>query len=78
MATAVAYAESGLRPDAVGDTTTAYASYGVFQIRALPGRPAPDKLKDYRYNIKYAYDMWCSQNWYPWSAWLNGSFKNYL
>ena len=54
VASAVFFAESGLRCEAVGDKSLAYLvdgveygkSYGVAQIRHLPGRPAPETLLD--------------------------------
>lgn len=68
--------ESGLRPDAVGDlhlqftkNGTSYgASYGVAQIRYLPGRPNPDELMNAEFNIRYAADMYHSQGWHPWTC----------
>lgn len=55
---AIVDCESGGNPEAVGDTTTEYSSYGLFQIRALPGRPDPDWLKVPANNIEYAYGLW--------------------
>lgn len=53
-------------------------SYGVAQIRYLPGRPAPEALLDCETNIKYAHGMWKAQGWYPWSAYTNKSYLSYL
>jgi len=50
--------ESGGNPNAVGDTDTRYYSYGLFQIRALPGRPSAEWLKVPENNIEYAYKIW--------------------
>lgn len=87
---AVAIAESGGRPGAVGDQNLANQkwgpSYGIFQIRSLknwreyndPYRDA-SRLRDPRYNIQAA---WVKSNkgtsWKPWSAYTNGAFTRYL
>lgn len=64
----IAFCESGLNPEAVGDKNTAYQSYGLFQIRALPGRPSPDWLLDPVNNINYAYELYQKEGWQPWSC----------
>jgi hypothetical protein len=86
IALAVARAESQLKPDNIGDQHLQYkkdgitygASYGVFQIRYLPGRPTPDKLLDPDFNIEYAYQMYQKGGWSPWSAYTKGTYKKYL
>ena len=78
VAVAVAMAESGLNANAEGDSSTAYSSWGVFQIRELPGRPEASQLVKYKFNIKYAYNMWKTQGWYPWSCYTNNSYRQYL
>jgi len=64
--------ESGGRAEAVGDDypiAGVYApSYGLFQIRGLPGRPKKEQLLDPEFNVKYAADMWRKQKWQPWSV----------
>jgi len=83
---AVADCESHLNPNAVGDTTLQYyqngvrygASYGIFQIRYLPGRPAPYKLMDPDFNIQYAYDMFKKQGARPWTCYTRGYYKKHL
>ena len=60
--------ESGGNSQAVGDTDTPYPSYGMFQIRGLPGRPSKKKLLDPEFNVRYAAKMWKQQNWTPWTA----------
>lgn len=85
-AVAVAKAESGLRSDAIGDTTLQYysggskygASYGCFQIRHLPTRPSPEYLLDATNNVQYAYELYKSSGWSPWSAFTNGSYRRHL
>lgn len=72
----VAQCESGLRPDAVGDEHLQFwkngvkygASFGVFQIRYLPGRPTPDQLLDAEFNVRYAADMYHGQGFRPWTC----------
>lgn len=87
---AVALAESGGRPGAVGDESLVNnkwgPSYGIFQIRSLkdwrkfndPYRDAT-RLRDPRYNIQAA---WVKSNkgtsWKPWSAYTNGAFTKFL
>lgn len=72
----IAACESGMQPDKVGDTQLQFwkngirygASYGVFQIRYLPGRPTPDKLLEKEFNISYAADLYHERNWQPWTC----------
>lgn len=74
-ALAIANCESGLNPNAIGDKSLMYlqsgtyygASYGLFQIRYLPGRPSPDWLIIPENNIQKAYEM--SGGGVNWSAW---------
>jgi len=76
QALAVMKCESGGRADARGDGHLTYtlngveygASYGLMQIRSLPGRPSPSKLVDPQFNLDYAYGMWKSQGWRPWTC----------
>lgn len=85
-ALAVFKAESGLRCEAIGDGHLTYnsdgteygKSYGLAQIRHLPGRPAPEKLKDCRFNLDYAHGLYKAKGWQPWSAWKSGAFKKHL
>lgn len=76
-ARAICMAESGGRPGAVGDTSTAYPSCGLMQIRTLPGRPSCEQLKDGGFNMDYAYNMWKGQGFSPWSAYTNGAYLRY-
>lgn len=43
-------------------------SYGPFQIRHLRGRPEPEQLLDPKFNIDYAYGMYVTQGWQPWTC----------
>ncbi len=81
-ARAVMMAESGGNSNAKGDDYPIGGlhapSYGLFQIRALQGRPGADKLLDPEENIKYAAQMQRSEGWGPWSAYTNGNYQQYL
>lgn len=71
-AQAVMMGESGGRSGAKGDdypiNGVRAASYGLFQIRALPGRPAPAQLVDPEFNVRYAAQMYKQQGWGPWTV----------
>jgi soluble lytic murein transglycosylase-like protein len=67
-ALAVIMGESSADPTKVGDLDTAYPSYGLMQVRALPGRPAPEFLLHPENNIKYSAEMFVQQGWCPWTA----------
>lgn len=64
--------ESQFNPSAVGDRYTirgVYApSYGLFQIRALPGRPPSDQLENPEFNVRYAASLWQAEGWSPWTV----------
>lgn len=67
-----------LKEHCIADGVEYGRSYGVAQIRYLPGRPTPEALLNCETNIKYAHGMWKAQSWYPWSAFTNGAYLNYL
>lgn len=68
--------ESGLDSKAVGDRTLTYkdglttygASYGVAQIRSLPGRPEPLWLMDVHNNLSYARQLYDAHGVQPWTC----------
>lgn len=64
--------ESGGNPGAVGDNYPirgqTIPSYGLFQIRALPGRPNSSVLLNPEENVKYAAQMQAQQGWGPWTG----------
>lgn len=72
--------ESGGNPKAKGDIGIQFwqedklygASYGLFQVRYLKGRPIPDKLVDPEFNIRYASQL---HGWHGWKPWHNCSKK---
>ncbi len=47
---------------------------GIFQINSIHTDISPEDAFDCFKNIDYAYNLWKRQGWYPWSAWLNGSY----
>lgn len=88
-ATAIAWAESGLRPGAVGDVslqdTTWGPSIGLWQIRSVKadrgtGRPRDAaKLKDPTFNASsMASISGGGRNWGPWSTYTNGAYRSHL
>ena len=70
----IAQCESHMNPQAVGDHKIAYMkdgkeygkSYGIFQVRHLPGRPEPEQLVDPQFNVEYAYQVYQKQGWDAW------------
>jgi hypothetical protein len=86
VARAVFRAESGLRCNAEGDGHLTYqkngitfgGSYGIAQIRYLPGRPTPSQLKDCKFNIQYAKLIRDRSGWNAWSSFKSGAYKKYL
>lgn len=85
-AIAIAKAESGLNPTREGDGHLTYwkngkmygDSIGVFQIRTFNTRPDREKLKDYKFNIAYAYELYKSGGWEHWTVYKNGSYLKFL
>ena len=67
-AMAICQAESQGNANAEGDKNTPYHSYGLFQVRALPGRPSGEELIDPEFNIKIAYQIYKESGWCPWSV----------
>lgn len=67
-----------LKEHCIADGVQYGRSYGVAQIRYLPGRPSPDELLDCNINLKYAHGMWRAQGFAPWSAYTNRSYLKYL
>jgi hypothetical protein len=87
IAIAVMKAESQGDPTRIGDKHLTFeqngriygASYGLFQLRDLPGRfENPNEMLDEDKNIQYAYKMYQKSNWQPWSAWKNKTYLRYL
>ena len=86
QALSVAFCESGLNPDRIGDGNFTFLangswhgqSYGVFQVRHLVGRPHPKDLLDEDFNLSYAHSLWISSGWYPWSAYNSPCYWSYF
>lgn len=77
MATAIALAESGGVPNAIGDGGI---SIGIFQIntRAWPMHSKAN-LADPEYNAKAAYAISKGgTNWKPWSVFKSGRYRKFL
>lgn len=68
--------ESGCNPNAVGDQYVIGGIYapscGLTQVRALPGRPSCEALKDPVTNIATAYQIWQGQGYCAWTV-LHGT-----
>ena len=65
-AMAVAYAESGMNPDAKSPTN----DHGVMQLNGK-------KIYDVQQNIDEAYEMYKRRGWQPWAAYNSGAYKKY-
>jgi hypothetical protein len=88
-ATAIAWAESGLRPDAVGDVDledeTWGPSVGLYQIRSLrvdtgTGKERDvERLGDPSFNTRSMVAVSSGgTNWSPWSVFKNGRYLNHV
>lgn len=88
-AIAIAWAESGGRPGAVGDEHLVDAtwgpSYGLYQVRSIKAEKGKgstrdgDRLRDPLFNVTSARKIYLDRgNWRPWSAYTNGSYRKYL
>lgn len=86
IAKAIVMCESRMHPDRIGDTSLTFVesgveygkSYGLFQIRHLPGRPSPDKLLNPDFNIQYAKNMYDKQGWGPWTCGQRKLYERFL
>jgi hypothetical protein len=88
-ATAIAWAESGLNPAAVGDMalvdTVWGVSLGLFQIRSLHAHTGTGKerdanrLRDPAFNARSMFAISDGgTDWTPWSVFKNGAYRQYL
>jgi hypothetical protein len=81
MALAVSQAENGTRQcDRFGVNTDKSIDVGVFQINSIhlkKGYTLADLLNCHK-NVDIAYDIFKAQNWSPWVAYLNQSYKRFL
>jgi hypothetical protein len=87
-AVAIAKAESGWRPDAVGDknlTEPGEESVGLWQINFRPRRDQPGSLRDPGLNLEPLHNAVAAyvisgrgSNFGPWSTYTNGAYRAYL
>ena len=86
-ATAIAMAESGLRTDAVGDTTittgTWGPSVGLWQVRSLKAEAGTGRSRDATRLTEPAFNARAmvaisggGDNWRPWSVFTSGAFRS--
>lgn len=85
---AVALAESGGLPCAVGDvglmTGTWGPSVGLWQIRSLWSAKGSGGVRDELVNAdpavaaRHAHGIWRAHGWRPWSTWLHGTHRRFL
>lgn len=79
---AIAKAESGCNPRAVGDNYPIRGvhapSCGLFQVRSLKGRPSCEALKDPATNIAWAHKIYLGQGLHAWTVYTKGLHKKYL
>lgn len=87
IALAIAKAESGLNPEAVGDMHITFEkdgklmgmSCGLFQVRILEGRPDCETLKNPKENVEYAKRIYEARgDFTAWSTYNNGAYLSYL
>lgn len=89
IATAIAWAESGLRSDAVGDVDLADdtwgPSVGLYQVRSLRSHTGTckerdvERLGDPTFNTRAMVAISSNgTNWQPWSVWKNGKYLSHL
>lgn len=88
-ATAIAAAESGLNPDAVGDTSLTNATWGpsvsLWQVRTLKADTGTGRNRDINLvrgaaaNARAMFEISSGgRNWSPWSTYNSGSYKKFL
>lgn len=74
-------AESGCNPNAKGDNRVIGGIYapscGLFQIRTLQGRPTCEQLQDPATNLEWAFKLYRSSGWKPWSVCNTGKVSCY-
>jgi hypothetical protein len=88
IATAIAWAESGLDPQAIGDLDLEDGKWGpscgLWQIRSLradtgTGRPRDrERLLDPVFNAAAMATISGGTNWSPWSVWKNGRYLAHI
>lgn len=75
----VALAESGGRAEATNDTPGREYSVGPWQINLLAHPGVTEACaRDLVCSTQYAFRLWSSQGWAPWSAFLNGTYRRFV
>lgn len=83
---AIAMAESGGNPEAIGDTDTSYPSYGLWQIRSVHAGEIPNFFPSQGSNewanpcdnASAAWSVYKSQGLDAWSTYSSGSYRKYM
>ncbi len=82
IAQAIMQAESSCNTNLVGDNYPIGGllapSCGLFQVRTLEGRPPCEELKKAEVNVAYAYQLYKSNGWQPWTVYNTGKYYRYL
>lgn len=80
LATAISFAESGGRVDAVGGPNkNGTYDYGLWQINSVHKAYDKDKLlADPQYNANAAHEIFVGQGWKAWSSFNNNSYAKFL
>jgi hypothetical protein len=89
IATAIAWAESGLRPDAIGDENLQDSvwgpSIGLWQVRSLRAHTGTGKERDANRLRDPAFNAYAmavisagGTNWTPWSVFKNGKYLDHI
>ena len=79
VAYAVAMAESGMNPEAVGDKHCAKPSIGLFQINKIYHDHTTEDLMNPEYNIKVAKEISSKgRGWENWTTYRNGQYLSFL
>lgn len=77
IARAIAFAESGLNPNATHKNSNGTIDAGTFQINSCHGFSV-DELKNPKRNIEIAKQLFDKSGWSPWTTWKSGAYKKYL
>ncbi len=88
IATAIAWAESGLNPDAIGDENLEDEKWGpscgLWQVRSLRAHAGTGlerdrmRLFDPAFNARSMVTISGGTNWQPWSVFKNGKYRQHL
>ena len=78
-AVAIAWAESQLNANAYNPESHigCNGSVGIMQIACVHNRKNKEALKDIKFNLKVARQIYDSEGWKPWGAFTDGRYKQY-